>query len=196
MALCSGHSCWTSSYSVPKVFANSILRVKSFCSQPVSEKLQTRSIGLGWMLPTKLPGPFELLGSPTTLGQDSTCKNSTWLLLHEPIPMVNSLVSIVSESSSEPLTGFMLGETVPSRNGLVQECFEAQVLGTPGAIALELEGVTLTYRELNAGQSSGSLSPWDRSWTQLSGWDIAGAILRSNHSDLWDPESWRGLRTA
>jgi amino acid adenylation domain-containing protein len=64
--------------------------------------------------------------------------------------MVNSSGSIASEPTPEPLTGFMMGETMPSRNGLVLERFEAQVTRTPGAIALELEGVTLTYGELNA----------------------------------------------
>lgn len=64
--------------------------------------------------------------------------------------MANFPVLCDPDPLAESLAGFMVGKTVSSPAGLVQECFEAQVLRSPNATALELDGSTMTYAELNA----------------------------------------------
>lgn len=49
----------------------------------------------------------------------------------------------------QPPASFMCGPTVDFETACVQQLFEAQVQRTPDAIAVELEGNALTYRELN-----------------------------------------------
>lgn len=63
--------------------------------------------------------------------------------------LVNTAGSVHTPRGPTPPAWFVSGDTVDVEGATVQERFESQVRRAPDAVALEVDGHTLTYRELN-----------------------------------------------